>query len=437
MHQAGSVARRLSGGHAAFAFPAATNTQGEIMNYHARTLAIMVSAACTAGCSETITTPADSGPDQIDAVASSRRLQDAGATARWNELATFLADRTAVDAGRMYAYVSLAQFRAAEAAEEDHRHGNHRRCHHRRYHNHLPVSAAIGGASAAVLSSFFPNDVAEIDAALDAQNTTSPRAGKKGNDFAEAVALGREVGAEVLLYAADDRIGLADPGTPPIGPGYWVWNGGPIARGGYRARPFFLASDSEFRSPPPPMFGSPEFLAALGEVRQISDTRTAEQLASAIYWNLEQSPRRNSPFNNKAVELIRRHHVNDAQAAKIMFLMNTAAFDAIVGCFDAKYAYWFIRPPQADPLITLPIGLPPHPSYPSAHSCVSGSMSGVLMVFFPRESASLEGMSQDASLSRLYAGIHYRFDMDAGIALGRAVAAKATAANLEEVAMLP
>ena len=49
---------------------------------------------------------------------------------------------------------------------------------------------------------------------------------------------------------------------------------GPIVRGGYHARPFFLASGDEFRPAPPPAFGSPEYLAALGEVRQISDTRT-------------------------------------------------------------------------------------------------------------------------------------------------------------------
>jgi membrane-associated phospholipid phosphatase len=137
------------------------------------------------------------------------------------------------------------------------------------------------------------------------------------------------------------------------------------------------------------------------------------------------------------VELIRKYHVSDARAARIMFLAGTAVFDASIACFDAKYAYWFIRPPQADPAITLPIGLPPHPSYPSAHSCVSGSMSGVLMAFFPRDAAALDAMSQEASLSRLYGGIHYRFDMEAGIALGRNVARKALRADLDEVAVLP
>ncbi len=219
--------------------------------------------------------------------------------------------------------------------------------------------------------------------------------------------------------------------------GIWKWSGGPIVRGNYRARPFYLRRPTPVPSGRRRCSARPTYLSALGEVRQISDTRTAEQLATAQYWNLQQSGRRNAPFNNKAVELIRKYRVGDAGAARIMFLMNSAMFDALVGCFDAKYAYWFIRPPQADAGITLPIGLPPHPSYPSAHSCVSGSMSGVLMAFFPREASDLDAMSQEASLSRLYGGIHYRFDMDAGIALGRKVARKALRTNLDDVAVMP
>ncbi len=115
--------------------------------------------------------------------------------------------------------------------------------------------------------------------------------------------------------------------------------------------------------------------------------------------------------------------------------MSAAEFDALIGCFDAKYHYWFIRPPQADPAITLPIGLPPHPSYPSAHSCVSGSATGVLAAIFPNERDRLEAVAIEASLSRLYAGIHYRFDFVTGLALGRAVAAKAMAADLDAVAI--
>jgi membrane-associated phospholipid phosphatase len=114
-----------------------------------------------------------------------------------------------------------------------------------------------------------------------------------------------------------------------------------------------------------------------------------------------------------------------------------AAVDASIGCFDAKYHYWFIRPPQADPGIVTVFPTPPHPSYPSAHSCVSGALTGVLAGIFPDARERLADAALEASLSRLYAGIHYRFDMEAGLALGRGIAALALAADLSTVAPLP
>jgi hypothetical protein len=353
--------------------------------------------------------------------ASAVKFWDANAAANWNEHATALAARRTVNVNRLYAYLSLAQLRAAEDAEK--------------IRPHPPTSSAIGAASAAVLDTYFPADVVEIEAALDAQDAAEPWPGAKHEDAVAGEAIGRAAAARVIAWSASDLVGLTDPGVPPIGPGRWVWNGGPIARGNLGARPFFLTSGNEFRSPPPPAFGSPAYLAALAEVRQISDTRTPEQLAIAQYWNTNQSPASNAAMNNLAVELIRSHRLSDREAARVLFLMNAAQFDALIGCFDAKYTYWFIRPPQADPAITLPIGLPPHPSYPSAHSCASGSATGVLALTFPNERGRLEAVATEASLSRLYAGIHYRFDMVAGLALGRAVAAKAMAADLGAVAI--
>jgi hypothetical protein len=361
-------------------------------------------------------------PDPRSEFASSaeQKFWETNSTLYWHDQATLLAALRPIDAVRMYTYLSFAQLRAAEAAATG-------------TDPHPAVSGAIGGASAAVLSSLFPLDVATVEAALAAQKAADPWPGVKHADFGAGEALGRTIGAQVMVWAQGDRIGLQDPGTPPIGPGYWVWNGGPIARGNLGARPFFLATADEFRPPPPPAFGSPEYIAALAEVRQISDTRTAEQLASARFWAVNQSARSNAAMYNLARELIIRYRRNETESARILFLANASAFDALIGCFDAKYHYWFIRPPQADPAITLPIGLPPHPSYTSAHSCISGAITATLADAFPSERSRLEAIAREASLSRLYAGIHYRFDMQAGLALGAAVAAKAARADLSAI----
>jgi membrane-associated phospholipid phosphatase len=125
-------------------------------------------------------------------------------------------------------------------------------------------------------------------------------------------------------------------------------------------------------------------------------------------------------YNELAGELIVKYRMSELEAARIYAYGNTAAFDAIIACFESKFVYWFIRPSMAEPLITTPIGLPNHPSYPSAHSCESGGWSTILANAFPTESAMLASLVQEAADSRLFAGLHYRFDNEAGVALGQA-----------------
>ncbi len=374
-------------------------------------------AATLAACADQPTSP-PAPPATQTAV----KFWNGLASVQWNQTATDLAAVRQVNIFRLYAYLSLAQLRAAEAAAE--------------INPDPPISAAIGGASAAVLASFFPADVAAIEAGLDAQASAPQWAGAKQADFAAGEAIGRAIGARVIAWSAGDGVGLTDPGLPPAGPGYWV-SPGTIVRQLLGARPFFLSSGDEFRPPPPPVFGSPEFLAALAEVRSISDTRTPRQLQIALFWNQNQSPFSNGPMNALARDLIVEHHRNDLDAARILFLANASAFDAIIGCFEAKYHYWFIRPAQADPGIVTTFPTPAHPSYPSAHSCISGGMTETLAQAFPRERDRVEAVAAEASISRVYAGIHYGFDVTAGLGLGRAVAAKAARMDLDQVAQVP
>jgi membrane-associated phospholipid phosphatase len=127
-------------------------------------------------------------------------------------------------------------------------------------------------------------------------------------------------------------------------------------------------------------------------------------------------------MNSVATELIVSHHNSEREAARVLALANMAAFDVLNACFDAKFAYYLIRPSQVDPQIHLPIGLPNHPSYPSGHSCITASYAGVLADAFPDQTARLDAMVDEAGLSRMYGGLHYRFDCDVGHELGRKVA---------------
>jgi hypothetical protein len=82
-----------------------------------------------------------------------------------------------------------------------------------------------------------------------------------------------------------------------------------------------------------------------------------------------------------------------------------------------------IRPSQADPAITTPVGLPNFPSYVSGHATFSGAAAEVLGQLFPAERQQLRAMAEEAAMSRLYGGIHYRFDNERGLELGRKIAA--------------
>jgi membrane-associated phospholipid phosphatase len=83
------------------------------------------------------------------------------------------------------------------------------------------------------------------------------------------------------------------------------------------------------------------------------------------------------------------------------------------------------RPTQADPEIRLAIGVPNHPSYPSNHACISGAIGLVLDAQFPDERGRYFAMGRQAGESRIYAGIHYRIDVDEGTVIARKLATRA------------
>jgi membrane-associated phospholipid phosphatase len=383
---------------------------------------VVVVSIVVSACGDGPTRSLQPRAPQLDAV----KFWEVTASTRWNERAiSLLSTRPPATNGqaavsRMLTYLSIAQYRAVLAAENG-----------KQGSTHPSVPAAVGGASVVVLSSFFPLDVATFEAQLDGDLAAPGWPGNKNDDGAAGEAIGRAVGAAVLAQAATDNYLVVSPGVPPIGPGFWVSSPAAIVRGMHGTRPFFLTSASQIRPGPPPAFGSPQYLAALSEIRAISDTRTAEQLGIAQFWNTATAPFTAGALNRIVAALVIDHHRTEREAARLLAYANAAAFDAQIACFDAKFTYWFIRPSQADPAITLPIGLPNHPSYPSGHSCITSAIMAVAEALLPSERPRLEEVIELAGLSRMYGGIHYRFDVEAGQTIGRRAAALALGGSLE------
>jgi hypothetical protein len=188
-----------------------------------------------------------------------------------------------------------------------------------------------------------------------------------------------------------------------------------------QARPWLIDSTSQFRPAPPPAYGSREFQAALDEVRRLGEKRTTQETTIAQKWNSADPWAR---WNEVASDALQRHHASELESARVLAVLNVAALDAVVACFEAKYHYWTIRPSQADSSIKLAdsVDLPNFPSYPSGHACSAGAFTAVLEHFFPQERAEFKAIADEQAMSRLYGGIHYRFDNDGGLSLGRKVA---------------
>ena len=170
-------------------------------------------------------------------------------------------------------------------------------------------------------------------------------------------------------------------------------------------------------------------------MRQISDNRTAADLATVDRWldgnNTFQPPGR---WNLIASDLIARHRMGDADAARVFAVLNVTMMDTHVACWDRKFTYWELRPWMADPLITTPRGRPHHPANPSGHACAGGAGSGALAGLFGAEGDSLLALGNEQGFSTVQAGTHFRFDVDKGLEIGRAIARRAlTSDDLDEL----
>ncbi len=294
---------------------------------------------------------------------------------------------------------------------------------------------AVAGASAVVLTYLFPSQAQAFEDLVAAQAGAGPGGSDPHPAFTRGEETGRAVGGEIVARAHSDGFSAAFTGTIPTGPGLWISNTTPPTIAGGQlpvATPWFLTSQNQFRSAPPPAFGSAEFLAGLAEIQQISDTRTADQTRIAAFWALNAgTPTASGFWIQVATDGINEHGLSEREATHLYALLGATMYDAVIGCWDAKQTFWLIRPWQADPAITTTaaVGRPNHPSYPSGHSCVSSSGAAVLSEFFPEQRPQLDAMVIEAGLSRMYGGIHYRFDIEAGQTLGRNVAQFTIAAD--------
>ena len=309
--------------------------------------------------------------------------------------------------------------------------------------------AAAAAAAHAVLVRLYPGKAAALDADL-ALSLSQVADGKTKN---QGVRVGEEAAAEILTLRADDG-SAATPITfvPGSNPGdYQLTPPGfsqPVFTHWPFVQPFALRSANQFRPPPPPPVTSPTYTDSFDEVKSLgaagSTTRTADQTQIARFWG---APIQNY-WNEIAQTAALAHGTNLVQNARLFALLDLTLADSVIAFYDAKYTYrlWRIRSADNDgnpataadpnwtPLATTALD----PSYPGAHAVVSAAGADVLARFFGNDESfgvtsevlpgvertftSFSDAADEASLSRIYAGQHFRFDQVAGQQLGTQIA---------------
>src|SRR5262245_62128156 len=176
-----------------------------------------------------------------DGIAPTVNTTDVSTSVRWNRRAVALvvarqpATNGQAAVSRILTYVSLAQYRAAVAAQAANQSAKR-----------PSVAAAIGAASTVVLNAFFPLDVASTEAQLNGDLAIPPWPGAPVEDVSAGEALGRTIGNTVVAQSATDNYLVVAPSAPPTGSGKWI-AAGAVVRSLYGAKPFFMTSPDQLR----------------------------------------------------------------------------------------------------------------------------------------------------------------------------------------------
>ncbi len=327
-------------------------------------------------------------------------------------------------ASRAYALVAVAAYDAVVVAH-----------HWQNVHQSVGYPserAAVNGAASRVLAHLFPEQPA-----LRLDQEAEEGAGVPGVEAEAGLALGREVAARVIAFADGDGSQRVWDGTRPADrpdqPGFWQPPPGsvspPVQPLAGTWRTWVLPAGDAVRPPPPPAYGSPEYLAEGREVVDIGRGLTDDQRRIAKFWEGGQgTPLPPGIWNRIVLDYLAQHGADGPQAVRTLALVNVALADAGVAAWDAKYTWWTPRPENAiqeliDPAWKPFLATPLFPAYVSGHSTYSAAVAVVLAHLFPADAERFRAMGEEAGLSRLYGGIHWRSDHVAGSDMGREIGA--------------
>jgi len=321
-------------------------------------------------------------------------------------------------------------------------------------------SVTANSAEALVVKSLFGNVTAAQRVTIDSLEAALDQPYRTAAEFARSVQYGQQVAQAVFDWSRTDGghegylTNQPASYVPPVGVGLWV----PAAAGagGRAVQPYwgrnrlFVPADAALPMPALPytystQVGSPYYAQVL-EVYNTSRSLTAEQRIIAAYW-ADAGQSITPPGHSISITsiVLRSRGASLAAAAEAYARVGMAVADAFVGCWKCKYEYNWQRPVTAvqamiDPAWQPAWATPAFPEFVSGHASQSGAAAQVLADLFgaqtafvdnthqargagfePRAFASFAAFADEAAMSRLYGGIHFRSGNEVGLVEGQKV----------------
>jgi hypothetical protein len=393
---------------------------------------------------------------------------DAAVATAWFELAGTLVRTTPgftpPVASRAFAYAGVALYEALAPGSRRYRSLERElpglRLRNRTDHS-LDWPTVANSTLAAMMRLLFPRTSEANKVAIDRLEASfaerSPRR-SNGSVDTRSVARGRSVAQSVFGWSRGDgghegyqRNFPADY-APPAGPGLWVPTPpsfqSALQPSWGRNRSFAIASGSACPPGPPSPYSEDSastFFAEALEVYDAVNNRTKEQEAIALFWSDDPGVSSTPPGHSISIatQVIRRERASLMVAGETYAKVGMAVADAFISCWQAKYQYNLLRPVTyiralVDPDWVPLLNTPPFPEHTSGHSVQSGAAFQVLADMFgdryscddrthderglaPRHFDSFSSCAEEAAISRLYGGIHFRPAIDRGLEQGRCI----------------
>ena len=359
---------------------------------------------------------------------------------------------------RFYSMMHIAMFDAINAIERDFE------PYRVRLRPGLGGSTTAAAAQAAhdVLVVLNPSAAADYDEALAADLGDHP-----SGFVRRGAGIGAHVAKEILAWRQNDGwvVSAFPPYAEPPLPGRWQPTPPANAAATFthlqHAAPMALLSATHVLPSPPPSLTSARYAADLNEVKLIgksdSAVRTEEQTTIARLWSgVETTTGFFSVWNNMARDVVLARQLSLVETARVFVLVNVSIHDALQTTQASKFVYGVWRPvtairaadtdlnPDTDPDSTwLPlIATPPYPAYAGNLATIGASAARALQLVcgtndvpvavtwslpdgLPGVTRHFDGFWQAAeeeAMARIYGGIHYRFDQQAGQQVGQSAA---------------